>query len=311
MTLEIDFDFRLPQKQGRWGQWQGVTFLSNWLPVLAFYDESGWQPTPFIPWHQPFFNEAGIYNVRVTLPGDQTDRLHGGPSWPSRIWATAASRSTSCPTMRARLRLPVQRPLPGVRRPGRPGAASHCLSAFPEHEFYAREMVRIACEAIPVYSHGSGPIPTRDFTIAESYFGWNGNECGGLVMIDERIFGMPHVAGGFVDYLISHEICHQWWYNVVGTNGYCETWMDEAPGHLLQPPPARPEARPQQRAPELSAAAWNGCPTSTARPIATTACTAPSAAAKPRPDRPGRCPSSATSSTCSACATTGAARSSA
>ena len=49
-----------------------------------------------------------------------------------------------------------------------------------------------------------------------------------LVMIDERVFGMPHVAGSYVDYLVSHEICHQWWYNLVGTNGYCETCMDEA-----------------------------------------------------------------------------------
>jgi hypothetical protein len=101
-----------------------------------------------------------------------------------------------------------------------------CL-AFPEHEFYAREMVRIACEAIPVYSKWFGPFPYPEFTIVESYFGWNGNECGGLVMIDERIFGMPHVAVNFVDSLVSHETCHQWWYNAVGTNGYAETWMDE------------------------------------------------------------------------------------
>src|SRR5207249_3572404 len=30
----------------------------------------GWQPTPFIPWHQPFFNEAGNYEARVRLPRD-------------------------------------------------------------------------------------------------------------------------------------------------------------------------------------------------------------------------------------------------
>src|SRR5437868_1095035 len=71
ITVEIEFDFRLPQKQGRWGQWKGVTTLSNWLPVLAVYDDCGWQPVPFIPWHQPWFNEAGIYTVRVTLPCDQ------------------------------------------------------------------------------------------------------------------------------------------------------------------------------------------------------------------------------------------------
>jgi hypothetical protein len=89
-------------------------------------------------------------------------------------------------------------------------------------------MVRAICEAIPVYTQWFGPFPYPQFTIAESYFGWNGNECGGLVMIDERVFGMPHLAGPFVEYLVSHEVCHQWWYNAVGTNGYCETWMDEA-----------------------------------------------------------------------------------
>src|SRR5205823_658756 len=41
------------------------------------------------------------------------------------------------------------------------------------------------------------------------------------------VFAMPHFAAALVEYLISHETCHQWWYNVVGTNGYCETWMDE------------------------------------------------------------------------------------
>jgi hypothetical protein len=46
-------------------------------------------------------------------------------------------------------------------------------------------------------------------------------------MIDERVFGMPHLARAFVQQLVSHEVCHQWWYNVVGTNGYAETWMDE------------------------------------------------------------------------------------
>ena len=71
VTVELDYTFHLPQKQGRWGQWEGVTFLSNWLPVVAVYDDKGWQPTPFIPWHQPFFNEAGLYTARVVLPADQ------------------------------------------------------------------------------------------------------------------------------------------------------------------------------------------------------------------------------------------------
>ena len=46
-------------------------------------------------------------------------------------------------------------------------------------------------------------------------------------MIVERVFGMPHLARGYVEYLVSHETCHQWWYNLVGTNGYSEPVIDE------------------------------------------------------------------------------------
>src|SRR5205814_7204608 len=105
--------------------------------------------------------------------------------------------------------------------------ALKCI-AFPEHEFYATEILKIVGEAIPVYSQWFGPFPYPSFTIAESYFGWNGNECAGLIMIDERVFGMPHLARNYVEYLVSHETCHQWWYNLVGTNGYSEPFMDEA-----------------------------------------------------------------------------------
>ena len=102
-----------------------------------------------------------------------------------------------------------------------------CL-AFPEHDFYAQVLVKYAARAIEAYSKWFGPYPYPEYTIAESYFGWNGNELSAMVMIDERVFGMPHLARHYVEYLISHETCHQWFYNVIGTNGYRETFMDEA-----------------------------------------------------------------------------------
>jgi hypothetical protein len=225
VTVEINFDFRLPQKQGRWGQWKGVTTLSNWLPVLAVYDNCGWQPVPFIPWHQPWFNEAGIYTVRITLPCDQqigctapvaaVTQLGGGLKEVEFAVCCARDFAFLCSAC-------YQEFL------GQAGPVQVRCVALPEHAYYARAMVRAVCEAIPVYSQWFGPFPYPQFTIAESYFGWNGNECGGLVMIDERVFGMPHFGAPFVEYLVSHEACHQWWYNAVGTNGYCETWMDEA-----------------------------------------------------------------------------------
>jgi hypothetical protein len=224
VSVALDFTMRLPQKQGRWGQWKGVTFLSNWQPVLAVYDSTGWQPTPFIPWHQPFFNEAGSFHALVTLPCNQKIACTG---------SIVSSRELGDGRREVEIQISCARDFAFLcswryaEFTGQVGPVHVRCMAFPEHEHYAKAMVGIACNAIETYSRWFGPYPYPEFTVAESYFGWNGNECAGLVMIDERIFGMPHVADGFVEYLLSHEVCHQWWYNVVGTNGYCETWMDE------------------------------------------------------------------------------------
>jgi hypothetical protein len=224
VTVELTFTMRLPQKQGRWGQWQGVTFLSNWLPVVAYFDDKGWQPTPFIPWHQPFFNEAGSYTVRVTLPCEQKFGCTGsvlsitdlGNGWKRAEIAVSCARDFAflCSDRFSEYT-------------GRVGDVQVRCLAFPEHSYQAKEMVRVVCEAIPIYNRWFGLYAYPEFTIVESYFGWNGNECSGLIMIDERVFGMPHLATGYIEYLLSHETCHQWWYNAVGTNGYAETWMDE------------------------------------------------------------------------------------
>jgi hypothetical protein len=40
VTVALDFTMHLPNKQGRWGQWQGVTTLASWLPVFAYYGEA-------------------------------------------------------------------------------------------------------------------------------------------------------------------------------------------------------------------------------------------------------------------------------
>ena len=67
----IDFTVDLPEKWGRWGNHQGITYLLNWYPVLAHHDDRGWERTPFVPWHQPWHQEAGHYTVVADLPAGQ------------------------------------------------------------------------------------------------------------------------------------------------------------------------------------------------------------------------------------------------
>ncbi|HZW34362.1 MAG TPA: hypothetical protein VFF52_26805, partial [Isosphaeraceae bacterium] len=67
----FEFTLDLPPKWGRWGSYGGITYLLNWYPVLAHHDAKGWARTPFVPWHQPWYQEAGHYTAWVELPAEQ------------------------------------------------------------------------------------------------------------------------------------------------------------------------------------------------------------------------------------------------
>ena len=231
VAVEVAGSIRLPNKQGRWGTWDGVTYLANSMPTVAYYDAKGWHDCPFVPWHQPFWNEAGRYTAAITVPGDH-------------VLACSAAVASEELVEGGRKRL-TTRPFVGrdfamvtsakfhthsktVTLESGKSVEVRCL-ALPHHDEYARTIVDISAAAIPVYSKWFGDYPYSQLTLCESFFGWNGNELGGMILIDERVFDMPKLARGYVEYLVSHETCHQWWYNLVGTNGYSETFMDEGP----------------------------------------------------------------------------------
>ncbi len=224
VTVDLDFALKLPEKYGRWGHWRGITYLTNWLPVLAVYNRGGWQPTPYVCWHQPFYNEAGLYTARLTLPCQQKVACSAAVLTDTSL-ANGRRQIDFAPFYARDFSLVCSDRFHEYT--GKCGDITIRCLAEPKHEHHARFAVESAREALATYSRWFGPYPYRHFTVVESYFGWNSNECSGLILLDSRILGMPKLAKGFVDYLVAQATCHQWWYNVVGTHGYSETWMDE------------------------------------------------------------------------------------
>jgi hypothetical protein len=224
VRAEIDFTLDLPDTWGRWGLHDGVTYLVNWYPVLAHHDDRGWERTPFVPWHQPWHQEAGHYTVRIELPADQVVASSGrivarrpGRDGTRILTITASPARDFALVASNRFRTWEKQA----------GATTVRVHGFPEHEANAKRALEYACEVIPLYERWFGPYFDREFEIAPSYFGWNGNECSGLVLLDDRVMRLPSAGQRYLDHLVTHETCHQWWWNVVGTNGYAETFMDE------------------------------------------------------------------------------------
>lgn len=224
VVTEIDFQLDLPDYWGRWGHHQGVTYLMNWYPVLAHHDDRGWERTPFVPWHQPWYQEAGHYTVRLDLPqgqvvastGHVTRRDHLADN---RQLVTIVASPSRDFALVCSARFEVQE--------RQVGATLVRVVSLPEHRANATPMLDFASEVLPLYERWFGPYFDVEFEIAPSFFGWNGNECSGLVLIDDRVMRLPSAGVRYLDHLITHETCHQWFWNVVGSDGYAETFMDE------------------------------------------------------------------------------------
>jgi len=222
--VELNYWLDLPPIQGRLGQFKGVTNLLNWCPVLAVYGNTGWDAVPYVPWHQPWLNEAGNYEVRLRVTPGQ--RVATGGRVVDRSFEDSGHQVLEIRGQGLRDFTIVASDRFELYESHVDGVPVRVL-AFPEHQGHARLALQIAGECLQQYSEWFGPYPYDEFELVESFFGWNGNESSGLVMIDERILDTPQLASRYVEHLISHEICHQWWYSAVGTDGYREPWVDE------------------------------------------------------------------------------------
>lgn len=224
VSVELQFVVSIPPIMGRLGQFQAVTNLLNWYPVVAVCDDDGWKPVPYVPWHQPWHNEVGDYDVRLTLPADHKF-VSGGHVVNEQ---SHADRRVTYQIQGRSLRDFVIIASPRFRElTGRSGSTPIRILYLPGHEEHAENVLQTAEETLQIYTDWFGAYPYKEFELTESYFGWNGNESSGVVMIDARIFDTPAYTKRYVDHLASHEICHQWWYSAVGTDGYREPWMDE------------------------------------------------------------------------------------
>lgn len=70
IELSIDFLLKLPNTIGRMGYGEDTINITNWFPIVAVYDQRGWNLDPYYAIGDPFYSEVANYYVTATLPKD-------------------------------------------------------------------------------------------------------------------------------------------------------------------------------------------------------------------------------------------------
>ena len=232
LTLDLVFSVEAPAPSAPYvlfGASQGILNLPLAYPVLAVFDQAAAAAGEPIPWRLDMpatygdtaFTQAALYQVTATLPSTYTviaaGVLLGRTSTPDGhdTW-----RWTSGPIREWMMTLS-----PDFRVVSTSAYSATVNSYFlPGDEAAGNRALQVAAAALRVYQDQYGRYPYPNMDIVASPLQYRGMEFPGLDLIGLDLYRQRMQD---LEFLIVHEVAHQWWYNMVGNDPVRTPWLDE------------------------------------------------------------------------------------
>jgi hypothetical protein len=227
--LQIAFTVTVPRRSDRFGYDEGVMSLGHWYPMLAVYDDEGWNLDPYVALGDAFYSDVALYTVNLTVPEGTVVAASGveaerRPDQGSRVTITLVSGATR--DFAVALSRDYQMVSTQVEETK---VTSYHL---PGHEQGGQQALQVAVDAVEVYNARFGQYPYTELDVAETSFtvlgAPGGMEFPGIVFISSEFYQPGGMFASELDVVVAHEVAHQWWYGVVGNNQVDEPWLDEA-----------------------------------------------------------------------------------
>lgn len=220
LRLNIKYNNIIPPSYGRYGYGKNTYNLANWYPILAVYDENGWNKDPYYDIGDPFYSEVALYTVKIMAPEDFIIAASG----------SLVSKSQKDGITQWLFKTDLVRDFAWVASDkfdlvsanvGKTKITSYYLQ---KDKKMGKKALEFAKKAIKAYNKQFGVYPYADFNVAASDFYIGGMEYPNLIIIGEQLYNQEDI----LEYVIAHETAHQWWYGLVGNNEVKEAWLDEA-----------------------------------------------------------------------------------
>ncbi len=95
---------------------------------------------------------------------------------------------------------------------------------LPGEESAGRAALRYGVASLRAYSDMFGMYPLRDMRIAPAPLGFRGMEYPAAMLLGVDLYNVQKVN---LEFLVAHEMAHQWWYQVVHNDPVNTPWLDE------------------------------------------------------------------------------------
>ncbi len=231
-TFEILFQGRVPHNFGGDATGSGygiynfsdnVLALSGWYPILAVYDEDGWNLDPNSEIGDSVYSEIALYTVELTVDPTLVVAATGVEVGRREEQDATRYRLVSGPVRDFFL---VLSPSFQVVSQDVDGTLVKSLY-LPGHEDRGVAGLEIASDSLAVFNVLFGSYPYTELEVVEAPMRYAlGVEYPGIFLVTSESYSDPEDTGFAAT--IAHETAHQWWYNLVGNDVIDDPWLDEA-----------------------------------------------------------------------------------
>lgn len=214
------FTLQLPEGGMRLNHTGQTAFLAQWYPMLAVYGQEGWHRDPYTETGDPFFTEMADFHVSLNVPkGYEVISTADDSKYKKQKTTTLSQRNVRD--------FAVVITKDYKSKSGKVGDTDVHLWYTDKMHDVADEMLAAAENGLAFFNEtfGSYPYPEIDVVLGESGHGIAGMEYPGLVTSIDRVVTREGEAPA--TQVVAHELAHQWWYGLVGSNQVKEPWLDE------------------------------------------------------------------------------------
>ena len=219
VKLQITFNVKLANINHRLGYGENAINFANFYPVACVYKEGeGWSEDLYFSSGDPFYSEISNYKVTITYPENYTLATSG------EIYST----TTQVDKKITQITAPKVRDFAFVLSDKFDVKTKQLGDTIVKYYGYQgdqnlNENLETSTLALQTYNEMIGSYPYKTLSIVKTNFIQGGMEYPNLVMISDSC-----VTQSDYDYVIAHEIAHQWWYGVVGNDQFNNAWQDES-----------------------------------------------------------------------------------
>ena len=219
IELSLEYAIQIPVCNYRFGFASGIYTLGNAFPIPAVREKDAWRTDEYFPLGDPFYSGCANYSVTVTVPKDYqcAGSAYGQKTQAEDKWVY----TFEAPAVRDFALSISDRFALAQATVGDTLVSSYALSSQA-----AESALQYAKQALSCFNELYGAYPYRHLTVAPVDFPFGGMEYPGLVLVQSAQYAKDQEQS--LETVIVHEVAHQWWYAVVGSDQYYQPWQDEA-----------------------------------------------------------------------------------